>query len=398
MKKNNWVIFLFILCSVFLYSQVNDDIIVDENATDTDSIFESEDYKLARKYRELALEAHNNGDYNESIELSKASQAYSANIIAKYGFYTYVLASKRDAENSLRLFKEVGGDTNTITSDLFLVSYTELTNANKMFELSTNDNDYSNTMIQYHSSDEKSKLGYNILNSDFRINALKEENILTDDNSSNIYSKRDSVLSNLSNTNYITASSEARDLVALLDEIEAPYLYSKAESALQDSKDNGYDTQKPNLFNEASNYLSLSKENLASKDYSNSLINSRSVIDLANLMKTSPSDVTDNNSTDETTLVDNNNNNNSDDISTDMIFPKYYKVIQNDSLWRIATYDYIYGNGYRWRLIYNANKDKIKDPNVIRAGMILTIPSIKNETRDGTYDPNKKYNSIKNVQ
>ena len=80
-------------------------------------------------------------------------------------------------------------------------------------------------------------------------------------------------------------------------------------------------------------------------------------------------------------------------------FPKYYKVqsrkTNTDSLWRIASYDFIYGNGNLWKKIYEANKDQIKDPSIIRAGQILTIPSLKGELREGTYDPNQTYNSIK---
>ena len=32
-----------------------------------------EDYKLAQRYRELAIEAHENGDYEQSIEFAKKS-------------------------------------------------------------------------------------------------------------------------------------------------------------------------------------------------------------------------------------------------------------------------------------------------------------------------------------
>ena len=65
-----------------------------------------------------------------------------------------------------------------------------------------------------------------------------------------------------------------------------------------------------------------------------------------------------------------------------------------DSLWLIASYDFIYGDGRLWRKIYEANKDKIKDPNIIIKGQILTIPSLKGETRKGTYDSKNSYESI----
>ena len=35
----------------------------------------------------------------------------------------------------------------------------------------------------------------------------------------------------------------------------------------------------------------------------------------------------------------------------------------------------VVGNGSKYTVIYNANKDKIKNPNLIYPGQVLTIPS-----------------------
>lgn len=48
-----------------------------------------------------------------------------------------------------------------------------------------------------------------------------------------------------------------------------------------------------------------------------------------------------------------------------------------DCLWNIAKK--YYGNGRKWKKIYNANKDKISDPNIIYPKQKLVIPVI-----DGT--------------
>lgn len=50
-----------------------------------------------------------------------------------------------------------------------------------------------------------------------------------------------------------------------------------------------------------------------------------------------------------------------------------YTVKSGDCLWNIAK-KYL-GDGSRYTEIYNLNKDKIKNPNLIYAGQILTLPS-----------------------
>lgn len=51
---------------------------------------------------------------------------------------------------------------------------------------------------------------------------------------------------------------------------------------------------------------------------------------------------------------------------------KTHTVVRGDTLWHIAK-RYL-GNGARWKEIYNLNKDKIKNPNLIYPGQILKIP------------------------
>ncbi len=52
-----------------------------------------------------------------------------------------------------------------------------------------------------------------------------------------------------------------------------------------------------------------------------------------------------------------------------------YKVIKNDSLWKIAVR--AYGDGYQWVKIWQKNKSKFIDPNKLEIGMVLDIPSLK---------------------
>ncbi len=58
---------------------------------------------------------------------------------------------------------------------------------------------------------------------------------------------------------------------------------------------------------------------------------------------------------------------------------KTYIVKQGESLWAIAAKEY--NSGYKWGIIYRANKELLKDkPDSIRPGMKLVIPLLKQKT------------------
>ena len=52
---------------------------------------------------------------------------------------------------------------------------------------------------------------------------------------------------------------------------------------------------------------------------------------------------------------------------------KTYTVVSGDSLSKIAKRQY--GDANKWKAIYEANKDKIKDPDLIYPGQVLTLPA-----------------------
>ncbi|MBP2646676.1 MAG: peptidoglycan-binding protein [Gemmatimonadetes bacterium] len=53
--------------------------------------------------------------------------------------------------------------------------------------------------------------------------------------------------------------------------------------------------------------------------------------------------------------------------------PRTYEVKKGDSLSKIAKH--VYGDASKWRKIFEANGDKIKDPDKIYPGQVLTIPA-----------------------
>jgi hypothetical protein len=69
-----------------------------------------------------------------------------------------------------------------------------------------------------------------------------------------------------------------------------------------------------------------------------------------------------------------------------------------DCFWNIAGRSWAYGDPHKWRLIYNANKAKLPNPDnpdLIEPGMILDIPSAQGEHREGLWDANKTYEPIR---
>jgi nucleoid-associated protein YgaU len=58
-----------------------------------------------------------------------------------------------------------------------------------------------------------------------------------------------------------------------------------------------------------------------------------------------------------------------------MVAPAFeeYIVVKGDSLSKIAKK--FYGNANRWREIHEANKDSVKNPDLIRVGQVIRIPT-----------------------
>ncbi len=70
---------------------------------------------------------------------------------------------------------------------------------------------------------------------------------------------------------------------------------------------------------------------------------------------------------------------------------QYYTVVKGDCLWSIAKK--FYGDGSKYGMIYNANKDKIKNPNLIYPGQVLLIPIVGTVSNAIKNTSNKKSTS-----
>ncbi|RMH89398.1 MAG: LysM peptidoglycan-binding domain-containing protein [Calditrichaeota bacterium] len=56
--------------------------------------------------------------------------------------------------------------------------------------------------------------------------------------------------------------------------------------------------------------------------------------------------------------------------------PPTYTVMRGDYLWKIAKKPDIYGDPFAWMRIYTANRDQIKDPNLIFPNQVFQIPRV----------------------
>ena len=81
--------------------------------------------------------------------------------------------------------------------------------------------------------------------------------------------------------------------------------------------------------------------------------------------------------------------------------PSQYTVqawsISKDCLWNIAGRPWVYDDPKQWRRLYDANKTRMPEPDnpdLIHPGMVLDIPSIKGEARQGMWNSYTNYPSL----
>jgi hypothetical protein len=83
------------------------------------------------------------------------------------------------------------------------------------------------------------------------------------------------------------------------------------------------------------------------------------------------------------------------------VLPAQYTVrpwsLYRDCFWNIAGRPWVYGDSRQWRLLYDANRAKLPspgNPDLIHPGMVLDIPSIRGETRNGLWNETTEYPSL----
>ncbi len=68
--------------------------------------------------------------------------------------------------------------------------------------------------------------------------------------------------------------------------------------------------------------------------------------------------------------------------------------VQTDCLWRIAALPFVYNDPLKWPELYRANKARLPDPSnpdLVRPGTVLVIPSLSGEYRWGAWEEGVQY-------
>jgi len=87
--------------------------------------------------------------------------------------------------------------------------------------------------------------------------------------------------------------------------------------------------------------------------------------------------------------------------TAEVMLPSQYTVrywsSDRDCLWNIAAKSWVYNDPWKWKILYDANKSKLPDannPDLINPGMVLDIPALKGENRQGMWNSNTNYPSL----
>ena len=173
-------------------------------------------------------------------------------------------------------------------------------------------------------------------------------------------------------------AEEAIRYAQLSDELVTEQLIAEAKRLLDWADNNNIAGRYPNEYNDGKNYYDAGVESQANEEWKEAIDSATNAIGIfAALESQKPKTTT---------------------STSSSVLPKQYTVRTwasvKDCLWNIAGYSWVYGDPEKWRVLYNENKSKLPDPNnphLIEPGMVIDIPSIKGEKREGMWESGKTY-------
>ena len=171
------------------------------------------------------------------------------------------------------------------------------------------------------------------------------------------------------------AQKSADYIQYMLARVEAEQAMNRARTRYTWAKNNKAEEKYPEAFKTATEALQAGNTAFRNKDFDVAVVCAKKVLDALAVV--------------------------TGDESSFATLPAQYRIRtwrgERDCLWNIAKDKAIYDNPYLWRKLYEANKDKLPDPNNpdwVEPGIILTIPSLRGEKRDGMYDPAVTYEKL----
>jgi hypothetical protein len=132
----------------------------------------------------------------------------------------------------------------------------------------------------------------------------------------------------------------------------------------------------PDEFNDAKTHYSLGLSAKDEKQWDDTISSAEKVIELLAYME----------------LALQKANKETDVLPAQYIVGSWNK--ERDCFWNIAERSWAYSDPLKWPILYQANKKKLPNPDnpdLIKPGTVLDIPSIRGEKRSGLWDAGKVY-------
>ncbi|MEL3904810.1 MAG: hypothetical protein P1P63_06845 [Treponemataceae bacterium] len=181
----------------------------------------------------------------------------------------------------------------------------------------------------------------------------------------------------------IEYSKKAEELAAksyeyiqlMLARSEAETQMNRARTRYSWAKENGAERKNPEAFARATEALNAGGLAFDNEQYDVAVVCANQVLDALSVVK--------------------------GDESQFLTLPSQYTIRtfrgEKDCLWNIAKNPAVYNDPFKWTILYEANKNKLPDPNNpnwVEPGIVLDIPAIAGEKRSGMYDPKAIYKNL----
>ena len=230
-------------------------------------------------------------------------------------------------------------DVNDIDTQLLFMDY----------ELKT---DYNNGDKQHHLYDQVTgKIDVDAKSLSGNITKIYE--VPVDSREENYYEKMQTV----SNNRYNSYNDVIEDF------LDANNIFKRTKSNEISGNYNDFNT--PNVNETSGNYNDFNTSNVNETSGNNNGFNTQDVNETQINNNVTNEVISDNNSNQSSSIevLDVNSSSNN---TSGMTNSNTYEIKEGDSLYSVF--------GDKWRDVYNANKDKISDPNFIEVGLVLNIP------------------------